>query len=70
MGSVTTRLYTVLHAQVKQVSEDKVHLTQLLDRLCTLKEMHIARGIVALCENCQQPLEAEELPSCAAAEGL
>ena len=62
--------FTDLHAQLKEVKENKSLLTKLLDRLCLLKEKHMAEDIAALCENCQQPITAEELPRCDAAEDL
>ena len=62
--------YTDLHAQVKEVTENKALLAKLLDRLCMLKELHMAKGTVARCESCQHPIAAEEIPLCAAAEDL
>ena len=62
--------FTDLHAQVKEVKVNKAKLAKLLDRLCLLKERHTAEDLVALCEFCQLPIAAEEIPLCAAAEDL
>ena len=62
--------FTDLHAQLKEVKASKSLLAKLLERLCLLKEKHTTEGIAAMCESCQQPITAGELPQCGAAEDL
>jgi hypothetical protein len=62
--------FTDLHAQLKEVKASKSLLAKLLERLCLLKEKYTTQGVAALCENCQLPISAKELPECGAAEDL
>ena len=62
--------FATLHAQMRELAEDKKQITLLLERLCKLKQIHATEGTPSRCEKCQQPFWGPQLLRCTPSAGM